>query len=305
MAPVTQLRAFHFVATSGGYSQAAREMAVSQSTLSGQVRQLEAISGVTLFERGPRGVSLTPDGEALYKVTSRLFLALSEAGTMLKSRRVEGGRLRVAADGTAHTLPILGELRRRRPRLTFSIQVENSDSVIEQIIQYRVDVGITAQLPKDARLHSQPLTSMKVGVFLPKDHPWVPRGSVSIVDLEGQPFVLRERGSRTREVLEQNLTEHGVTLGDVIEVSTREGVRDAVAAGFGVGAIADLEFGNDPRLHFLPLQDARFPINEYVVCLDERRRLPMIAEFFRCALDSFQSPAQFPAQSPAPAPAAG
>ena len=117
MASVTQLRAFHFVATAGGYSQAAREMSVSQSTLSGQVRQLEAISGVVLFERGPRGATLTADGEALFLVTARLFTALSEAGRMLKSRKAEGGRLRLASDGTVHSLPILGALRRRRPKL--------------------------------------------------------------------------------------------------------------------------------------------------------------------------------------------
>lgn len=297
MASVTQLRAFHFVATSGGYSQAAREMAVSQSTLSGQVRQLEAISGVTLFERGPRGVRLTDDGEALYEVTSRLFSALKEASGMLKSRRVEGGRLRVAADGTAHSLPILAELRQRRPKLIFSIQVQNSDSVIEQIVQYRVDVGITARVPDDNRLHCRPLTSMKIGVFLPHSHAWASLRSLKIKDLEGQAFVLRERGSRTREVFEQNLTEHGIALGDVMEVSTREGVRDAVAAGFGAGVIADLEFGNDPRLHFLPLEDARYPINEYVVCLEERRRLPMISDFLRCAVEAFPQPGNVPAHS--------
>lgn len=291
MASVTQLRAFHFVATAGGYSQAAREMAVSQSTLSGQVRQLEALSSVVLFERGPRGVTLTADGEALYEVTSRLFSALSEAGRMLKSRKAEGGRLRLASDGTVHSLPILAALRRRRPRLVFSIQLHNSDSVIEQINQYRADVGITAQMPKDGRFHVRPLTTMKVGVFLPKSHAWIRRQSVSVKDLQGLPFVLRERGSRTREVFEQNLAAHGVTLGEVIEVSTREGVRETVAAGFGLGAIADLEFGFDTRLHFLPLHDARMAIKEYVICLDERRRMPMIADFFRCATDAFKTPA--------------
>lgn len=288
MASVTQLRAFHFVATSGGYSQAAREMAVSQSTLSGQVRQLEALSGVVLFERGPRGVTLTADGVALYEVTSRLFAALSEAGRMLKSRKADGGRLRLASDGTAHSLPILGALRRRRPRLVFSIQLHNSDSVIEQIIQYRADVGITAQMPKDSRFHIQPLTSMKIGVLLPKSHDWTRRQSLSVKDLQGMPFVLRERGSRTREVFEQNLAAHGVTLGETIEVSARDGVSEAVAAGFGMGVIADLEFGFDTRLHFLPLRDARLAIDEYVVCLDERRRMPMIVDFFRCAADAFQ-----------------
>jgi aminoethylphosphonate catabolism LysR family transcriptional regulator len=291
MATVTQLRAFHFVATSGGYSQAAREMAVSQSTLSGQVRQLEAVSGVVLFERGQRGVTLTQEGEALFIVTSRLFAALSEAGRMLKSRKAEGGRLRLASDGTLHSLPILAALRLRRPKLVFSIQLDNSDSVIEHIAHYRADVGITAQMPKDSRFHIQPLMSMTIGVIVPKGHPWGQRRSLSVEDLQGMPFVLRERGSRTREVFEQNLVARGVTLGDVIEVSRQDGVRETVAAGFGMGVIADVEFGFDTRLHFLTLHDAPIALDEYVICLDERRRIPMISEFFGCAADLRRSQA--------------
>ena len=287
MASVAQLRAFHAVATAGGYSQAAREMAISQSALSGQVRQLEAISGVVLFERGPRGVTLTADGESLYAVTSKLFAALSEAGRMLKTPVAEGGRLRLASDGTVHSLPILDALRRRRPNLVFSIQLHNSDTVIEQIIQYRADVGITAQLPTDERFHVRPLTTMTVGVFMPADHPWAGRTAIKVRDLQGMPFVLRERGSRTRQVFEQALADHGVALGEVMEVSTREGVRETVAAGFGLGAVADLEFGYDTRLRFVPLADAAAAISEYVVCLDERRRIPIIADFFGCAEGAF------------------
>lgn len=155
---------------------------------------------------------------------------------MLKSPTVEGGRLRLASDGTVQSLPILDALRRRRSRLVFSIQLHNSDNVIEQVAQYRADVGITAQLPKDSRFHVQPLTTMAVGAFMPADHPWTERQALYVRDLQDVPFVLRERGSRTREVFEQALAEHGVTLGEVMEVSTRDGVRETVAAGFGMGA---------------------------------------------------------------------
>lgn len=296
MSSVTQLRAFHFVAVAGGYSQAAREMSVSQSTLSGQVRQLETAAGVALFERKARGVTLTPDGEELYKVTSRLFAALTEAATLLKGPLPEGGRLRVASDGVVHCLPILQALKQRRPRLTFTVIVRNSDSVIEQLLEYRADIGITAQMPKDERLDVRLLTNMKIGVFLPRRHPWAARTELSLADLNGCPFVLRERGSRTREVFEQNLAQHGVTLGPVLEVSTREGVREAVATGFGVGVIADLEFGFDTRLAYLPLKDATVSIDEYVVCLAERRRLPVIADFLACAAATFTPPAS-PAKS--------
>ncbi|WP_371346032.1 LysR family transcriptional regulator [Ancylobacter sp. IITR112] len=298
---VTQLRAFHFVAAAGSYSQAARSMAVSQSTLSGQVRQLEAASGMALFERKARGVVLTPDGEALYKVTSRLFAALAEARTLLKSRTNEGGRLRIAADGVVHSLPILQALKQRRPKLVFSLIVQNSDSVIEQLLEYRADIGITAQFPTDPRLHVRPLSSMRIGVFLPERHPWTARTDLCLADLSGCAFVLRERGSRTREVFEQNLALQDIALGPVLEVSTREGVREAVAAGFGAGVVADLEFGFDSRLRFLPLRDAPIAIDEYLVCLDERRRLPIVTEFFACALATFTPPASPGRSGPATA----
>ena len=287
MTTLTQLRAFHFVAASGGYTHAAREMSVSQSTLSGQVRQLETASGVALFERKPRGVALTPEGAELFKVTSRLFSAFAEAAALLKLPRAEGGRLRVVADGVVHGLPILRRLQTLRPGLSFTLAVKNSDEVIDALTGYHADVGISAQVPRDDRLHVRPLAAMKLGLMLPADHPLATRPAMRLAELEGLPFVLRERGSRTRAVFEQNLHAVAVALGPVLEVSTRECVREAVAAGFGAGVTADLEFGFDSRLRYVPLSDAPVGIDEYVICMEDRRRLPVIADFLASAAAIF------------------
>lgn len=284
---VTQLKAFHLVATAGGYSQAAREMAVSQSTLSSHVRQLEASSGMSLFERTPRGVMLTPDGRTLYTITARLFAKLEEAEDFLKSHRSGAGVLRVSADGANLSLPILAKLRERRPDLNFKIVVQNSDSVIDNLLQQQADVGISAKVPQYEHLYVKPLVSLKVGVFVEKGHPWAQRKDVAMKDLMGCPFVLREPGSRTRAVFEENLDRHRIRLGQVLEVSGRDGVREAVANGFGVGAVVDLEFGYDSRLHYLPIRDATIMAEEHIICLDERRRQPMIADFIACAVEIF------------------
>lgn len=280
----TQLRAFHFVAVTGGFSRAAREIAASQSTLSGQVRQLEAASGVSLFDRRQRGVVLTPEGQALFEVTKRLFAAESEARAILRGDvRRTGGHIRVAADGAFHPVPILSALQKERPELTFTLLIDNSEQVIEQLVQHRADVGITARIPSDHRLHVRPMLSMRVGIFVRGDHDWAGRHAVVMKDLAGQPFVLRERGSVTREVFEQNLADHNVSSGPVLEVSTRDGVREVVAGGFGLGVVAEQEFGCDTRLRFLPIVDARRTINEYTVCLEDRRHLPLIRDFVTCA----------------------
>ncbi|MDX6804956.1 LysR substrate-binding domain-containing protein [Terrihabitans rhizophilus] len=297
---IAQLRAFHSVATAGGFSQAAREIAISQPTLSGQVRQLEQLSGTTLFERRQRGVELTAEGEALFEVTRRLFEAEAEARTLLKDDMNRlGGHLRVVADGAFHSVPIIRHLNGKRPRLTFSLAVANSERVIAHLLEYRADVGVTACLAADPRLHLEPLLESRMGAFVSRDHQWTGRDHLVMKDLQDQPFVMRERGSRTRAVFEENLAQHDVGLGQIMEVSTQEGVREAAAAGFGIGISADIEFGHDSRLHFLPILDADILLIEYVTCLAERRRLPLVRDFFESAADLYGSISPRAARSPA------
>lgn len=276
---MVQLRAFHMVAMAGGFSRAAREMGVSQSSLSAQVRQLEAGSGLSLFERKPLGVALTPEGQDLLEVTKRLFAAEAEARAILRSRRQGGGHLRVAADAAIHSVPILANLKSSRPDLTFTLSIGNSGHVIEQLVNHRADVGITARRPPDPRLHVRPILSMRIGVFVPHAHEWAGRDAIATKDLAGCTIVLRERGSVTREAFEQTLDDHGVPLGSVVEVSSREGVCEIVAAGLGIGVIADREIGHDSRLRFLPLADSARTVDEYAVCFIERCRLPIVRDF--------------------------
>lgn len=276
---ITQLRAFHYVALAGGFSQAARELATSQSTLSGQVGQLEASSGVSLFDRKPRGAVVTSEGQALLELTTRLFAAETEIREFLRDEAGRSGYLRVAADGPVLPLPILASLRAARTGLRISLSIDNSDRVIDALVNFRADVGITARYPNDTRLHAQQYLTMKLGLCVPADHALAPRSSVTMEELAGRAFILREKGSLTREVFEKNTLEHAVKLGPVMEISTREGGREAVAAGFGIGVVADLEFGHDSRLRFIPISDAHHTISEYAVCLSERKHLPLVREF--------------------------
>lgn len=277
---ITQLKAFHIVALSGGFSQAARDMAISQSTLSQHVRELEADCGQNLLDRKARGVSLSAHGERLFEITSRLFQAEKEANAFLRGEAgVNGGHLRVAADGPILALPILSRLKIDRPKLTFSLAVDNSARVIDQIIDYRADVAITAQIPNDPRLHGVHFLSMRLGLCVPSSHPLAARERVTMKDLEGLSFVMRERGSRTREIFEKNLSDHGISIHQLVEISSREGVREAIANGVGFGVVADLEFGHDARLSFVPIDDAKEVIDEYAICLAERRHLPLVRGF--------------------------
>jgi DNA-binding transcriptional LysR family regulator len=170
---LTLLRAFHIVAQSGSFSLAARVEGVSQPTLSAQVKSLEATYGIGLFVRRGRGVELTPAGQSLYAISTRLFAAEEEASALLAgSRALTRGHLRVSADSAYHVMPILAELKRRHEGLTFTLKIDNSAGVLEQLIDHNVEIAVMAKMTSDPRLYSMKLRDDRLVLFVPHEHPW-------------------------------------------------------------------------------------------------------------------------------------
>ena len=280
----TWLRAFDAVARERSFTRAAAAAGVSQPTLSSQVRALERAYAVRLFERRGRGVALTELGERLFAVSARLAGIEDEAEAVLAgSRALAAGLLRVAADDALHAMPILAELRRRHGGLTFRLAIGNSAAVLQSLLDDEVDVAVTAKVAPDPRLDSVRLRGDRLVLFVPLGHFWARRARIRLADLAGQPVVLRERGSFTREVFERAVGEAGIALGKVTEVATREGVREAVAAGFGVGAVFAAELGADRRFRAVVVADAALDVAEYAVCLRARRNLTPVDAFMKIA----------------------
>jgi aminoethylphosphonate catabolism LysR family transcriptional regulator len=284
MSLMTQLRAFHLVADAGSFSLAARAAGLSQPTLSAQVRALEASYAVDLFDRRGRGVRMTPAGQSLYTITTRLTSAEDEARALLSGgRALTRGHLRVSADSAYHVMPILAGLKQSHAGLTFTLKIDNSAAVLDHLTEHAADVAVMAKMTSDPRIYSMKLREDHLVMFVTEDHPWAKRKRVRLEELNGRAVVVRERGSITREVFEAALAKAGVAIGSLIDVQTREAVREAVAAGFGVGVVFDSEFGTDAR--FLPIEvsDADLSVGEYVICLQERRRLPVVRAFLDVA----------------------
>ena len=284
MSLMTQLRAFHLVADAGSFSLAARTAGLSQPTLSAQVRTLEASYAVDLFDRRGRGVRMTPTGQSLFALSTRLIAAEEEARALLTGgRTLTRGHLRVSADSAYHVMPILAELKRVHPGLTFALKIDNSANVLDHLTEHGADVAVMAKMTLDPQIHSMKLRNDRLIVFVKQGHTWARRRRIRISELAGKDIVVRERGSITREVFEERLAQAAVTPASMIEVQTREAVREAVAAGFGVGVVFDSEFGTDARFHRIEVGDSDLSVGEYVVCLQERRRLPVVRAFLNVA----------------------
>lgn len=279
-----QIRAFHAVAASGSFTRAAASLHVTQPTLSAQVKALEETYGVALFDRRGRGVQPTELGRRLLDITRRYFGVENEAEELLAATRaLSQGHLRLGADAPHHAMTALAAFNRKYPKIKLTLAIGNAQEVLAGLLDHRSDVAYIADAADDVRLHATKLRADRLVAVTPKDHAWAAIGTVPAAVLARERLLMREAGSTTRHVLESAMARAGLPIERILEINSREGVREAVATGLGVGVIAMSEFGSDPRLAPIEIAGVDTTMTEYVVCLVERRDLRIVRAFLDIA----------------------
>lgn len=275
-----ELKAFDATARTGSMSAAARLLGIRQPTISAHIAGLEKRFGVELFVRRGRGVELTTFGHALHEISNRIYHAEQQAALLLLSARSQyEGHLKISAVGPYNVLPMVTRYRAMFPRIRLAISVGDSRQIVDSILDHRDDVGVMLHAVDDPRVHCIPYRRQALIVFAPVSHPLANRKTMTLSDLEGQEFVLREQGSQTRSMFESGLAVAGVQIRSSLEVGSRESVREAVAQGLGLGVVAQTAFVADSRLVVLPISDMNLSTHVHVICLAERLTAPLIARF--------------------------
>lgn len=276
-----QLKAFHAVAVHGNFTRAAEALFLSQPAVSDQVRKLEERFGILLFNRNKRSVQLTDLGERLLAITQRLFAAEAEAQELLStSRALETGSLTLAVDSPVHLLGHIARFCERYPGIRVSLVTGNSDECLRRLQEYKADFALLGRVVEDDSLITHVLSSDPLVAFVAHSHPWAARESIVLADLKDMPMVLRERGSMTRQILEDEMKRAGLAIRPAIEVEGREATFEMVAAGLGVGLVSAAEVGASANVHVLPVRDCLQRMTETLVCLREQGSRRIIETFF-------------------------
>lgn len=275
-----QLRAFHAVATYGGFSKAANQLCLTQPAISDQVRKLEEHFGVLLFHRLKRTVRPTELGEDLLHITRRMFDVENEAIELLSESKVlRTGYLNVAADAPLHVIHMISAFRRDYSGIEISLKRGNSDAILAQLHDYSADIGVSSQEPDDPTVVIVPLRRDPLVAFVPNDHDLAKKKSVTLRQMAEQPLVFREKGSNTLSRVESAFSKKNLIPRVVMIAEGREANREAVAAGIGLGIVSAPEFGHDARLTMLPITDLDVMMTEYLVYLKEREHQRVIKAF--------------------------
>lgn len=282
-----QLRAFHYVAISGGFSRAAEALFLTQPAISDQVRKLETEYDVRLFNRERKQVSPTPAGEQLLEITRRLFEVEAQAMEMLsQTRAVKSGHLTICADAAHHVTNILGPFQKKYPNVFVSVTASNTEAVTNMLNTYEADIGVLGQRPKSDDYEIIRLNSTPIVAFASIGSAAAKKSTIKMEELAKLPLVMREKGSKTRAKFEDFARKKGIELQVKIEAEGREAVREIVASGEGVGIVSDAEFGKDARLKRIAISNSDLTIHEAIICLKERTESPLIRSFMAVARET-------------------
>ena len=164
-------------------------------------------------------------------------------------------------------------------RVQVAVLVGNSSEVLGDLREYRTDVAVLAQYTEDPRFHSLPYSRHPVVVFVHRAHRFARRRAIRLAELDGEGMILREEGSTTRKAFDDALRKAGVKPRIVMEIGSREAIREAVIKGVGIAAVSDIEFIPDPQLRTVAVRDAEMYTHAHVVCLEERRSARLVQAF--------------------------
>ncbi len=262
---LNHLAVFHAVAETGGVVRGAERLHITQPAVSKQIKELEAALGVPLFDRLGRGVHLTPAGETLAAYARRLFAIEAEAEQAIAEfKGLKRGRLAVGASTTVgiYLLPeVLGTFRREYPGIELRLEVGNTEAIQRQVRENMLDVGlIEGAATHPAELEATLFQEDELVAIVAPEHPLLASDQpVAAARFCAEPFLLRETGSGTRDVMERALAARGLRITNpVMSLGSTEAIKRAVAAGIGVAFVSRLTL----RLELLTAVVAVLPLSD-------------------------------------------
>ncbi|MFU1998580.1 LysR family transcriptional regulator [Bordetella avium] len=289
---VAELKSFYAVARCGSVTKAATQLGVSQPTVTGQLRQLESRYGIELFYRQGRSLRLSDAGHRLMPLVEKLMLQESEIEFRLRdARELREGNLRIGATGPFYIMDTVKRYNERYPGIELSLTIGNSQSVLKALHEYRIEIATSSYVMDDKHLYRRMIAADPLRVVLHREHPLASRASVTLADLQPYTLLLREPGSMTRQLTEQALSDASITPSRVLEIGSRESIRQAVQCNLGISLIPAREVPAYAELATLDLSDCRILMHEYLYYLRERQPVQLIARFLELAPQAEQ-PAQ-------------
>ena len=263
-----RLQVFHTVARLLSFTKAAETLHMTQPAVTFQVRQLEEHFNTRLFDRTHNRINLTDAGRQVFAYADRIFALYAEMESSV--REITGeirGALTIGASTTIAEYmlpPLLGEFKERFPAVTIHLKVANSEGIVTMVENNAIDLGVVEAPVSNKNLVVETCKLDRLVAIVPPGHPLAGQPSVDFSTLLQYPFICREEGSGTREVIGEYLerqTNCSAVLKVAMELGSPEALKGAVEAGMGVSVVSRTTIRKELQLGTLVAVDLDPPLD--------------------------------------------
>ncbi len=271
------------------FTKAAEAVCLTQPTVSEHIRALEEVVGEKLVDRLGREVLPTPAGKILYQYARDIIQLRDEAIQAIEKFKGNlSGALLIGAStipGTYILPELIGEFKKMYPSIQITLKISSSAEVVEKILDGTVEFGVIGARWEDRRITLEEAFSDELVLTVFEGHPWEDRKSVRIEEVAGEPFILRERGSGTRMVMNQALDAIGFSasrLNVVAEMGSTEAVRQGIKAKIGISILSHRAVAEDVdrgSLATVPVEDIRLSRPFYLAQRKNKQLSPLCSAF--------------------------
>jgi DNA-binding transcriptional LysR family regulator len=249
----------------GSFTKAAGRCFLSQPSLTKQIQNLEHAAGTRLVNRGSAGISLTPEGQILYDYARRVLRLREDAKERIgRIKEQEAGHIYISASTIPATyiLPrLLSHLKKTYPDIQVHIQTHDSEETLQTVLNDQAEFGFIGKEPANRKLVVNRLWQDRLVLAVPFKHTLAKRRSVAVKELAEFPFIVRERGSATRDIVEECLQRHfDINFSHfnvVCEMGSSEAVKEAILAGLGVSILSVFAIERELKQGMLATVDIR------------------------------------------------
>lgn len=240
-----KLKVFCTVAETKSFSKASEIIRLTQPAVSLQIQALEEIYGTKLFNRSGCIITLTQAGEVLYKYAKEINTLYTAAEKELGEFTGQvKGVVTIGASSTIgnYVLPaVIAEFRKKYPKVAVHLVTANTKTIVDYLNAGGIDIALVEGEVKKQKLIVEKLIPDEMVLIMHPLHPWARKSNVSIFDVAKEPFIFREEGSGTRQMIEKYLIKHGISpqsIKIVFIMGSTESIKSAVEEGLGVSIVS-------------------------------------------------------------------
>lgn len=244
-----QLEAFVQIADNGSFSKAAKDLFLTQPTISAHISALEKELNTRLFVRNTKEVRLSDSGTVLYDYAKQMIVLQKKIEDAFAPREENAQQCITIAASTIpaqYLLPgILANFNEKYPNQQFKILESDSAKVVEQVVNHSVDIGFTGTVIDKRLCKYIPFYQDELVVITPNSEKYrkIKEEHTNANWILGEALIMRETGSGTRKEAEKQLRKIGVNpnrLNVIASMENSEAIKKAVAIGMGVSVISRL-----------------------------------------------------------------